>query len=247
MKRKLLFYGTTAILLLTVLIAMDRFKLYKEEKPPEPSITVNGQEIPIILGQYEWHGTKTKEINPIKAMAGMNPSKVKEKEILAVSFPSGFKPERIEISQVNAAPGMEKKKVVAHTMSIPKSLYMDRIYFKIKAKWEKGYSTYYVKIIIENLPPFNDFLSKNPEKLSVLAIVPRGESEKYDIPDDAKEKLDSFHISDDIEGLKKQYPELQTNMVPVYMIFNTESMQYVVADKKAFFSIIHDHELQVGN
>jgi hypothetical protein len=247
MKRRLLLYGTSALLLLTLLIAMDRFKLYKEEKPPVPSITVNGQEIPSILGQYDWHGTKTKEINPIKAMAGMNPSKVKEKEKLAVSFPAEFKPERIEISQVNASPSMKKKRVVAHTLSIPKSLYTDRTYFKIKAQWEKGYSTYYVKTIIEDLPPFNDFLSKNPEKLSVLAIVPRGESEKYDLPDEVKEKLDSFHLSDDIEGLKKKYPELLTNVTPVYMVFNSEFHQQTVMDEESLISTLKSHDVQQGN
>lgn len=33
MKRKLLIYGTVALLLLSVLIVMDHYKLYKEEKP----------------------------------------------------------------------------------------------------------------------------------------------------------------------------------------------------------------------
>ncbi|GAM15257.1 hypothetical protein SAMD00020551_3413 [Mesobacillus selenatarsenatis SF-1] len=240
MKRKLLFYGTTAILLLIVLIAMDRYKLYKEEKPPVPSITVNGQEIPSIVGQYDWHGTKTKKIEPIKAMAGMNPTKVKEKQTLEVSFPPELEPASMTISQVNSAPGLEKKTVQGNRMQIPKSLTQERIYFKIKAQWKKDYSTYYVKTDIEDLPPFYDFLSKDPGKLSVLAIVPRGESEKYDIPDEVKEKLDSFHISDDMESLKKQYPELLTNVTPVYMIFNSEFHQQTLQDKDQLIERVMD-------
>jgi hypothetical protein len=247
MKRKLLFYGTTALLLLTVLIAMDRYKLYKEEKPPIPHITVNGQEVPSKLGQYSWHGTKTKKIEPIKVMAGMNSKKVKEKQTLEVSFPPGLEPASLTISQVNTAPGLEKKSVEGNSMLIPKSLTMERIYFMIKAQWKKDYSTYYVKFDIEDLPPFYDFLSKDPEKLAVLAIVPRGESEKYDITDEVKEKLDSFHISDDMEGLKKQYPELHTNITPVYMIFNSEFHQQTVVDKDSLISSIQAHVLQVGN
>lgn len=240
MKRKLLIYGITAILLLTVLIAMDRYKLYKEEKPPIPQITVNGQEVPSILGQYSWHGTKTKKIEPIKVMAGMNPTKVKEKQTLEVSFPPELKPASMTISQVNTAPGLEKKSVEGNSMLIPKSLTQERIYFMIKAQWKKDYSTYYVKVDIEDLPPFYDFLSKDPEKLSVLAIVPRGESEKYDIPDEVKAKLDSFQISDDIEGLKKKYPELLTNVTPVYMIFNSEFHQQTVQDKETLINNVMD-------
>ncbi|MCM3666572.1 hypothetical protein M3204_19305 [Mesobacillus subterraneus] len=240
MKRKLLFYGTTALLILTVLIAMDRYKLYKEEKPPIPEITVNGQEVTSILGQYDWHGTKTKKIEPIKVMAGMNPTKVKEKQKLQVSFPPGLEPASMTISQVNTAPGLKKKSVEGNSMLIPKSLTPERIYFMIKAQWKKDYSTYYVKVDIEDLPLFYDFLSKDPEKLSVLAIVPRGESEKYDIPDEVKAKLDSFHISDDMEGLKKKYPELLTNLTPVYMIFNSEFHQQTVVDKETLINRVLD-------
>jgi hypothetical protein len=247
MKRKLLIYGTAAVITFFLLIAMDRYKLYKEEKPPLATITVDGKEIPSILGEYDWHGTKTKKIDPIKSMAGMNPSKVKEKETLEVSFPPELEPASITISQVNTAPGMEQVSVEGNSLSIPKNLYTDRTYFRIKAKWKTGFSTHYVKFEIENLLDFLDFLSKDPEKLSVLAIVPRGESEKYDIPDEVKEKIDSFHISDDIEALKKQYPELQSNITPVYLIFNTEFMQNAVVDKESLTSIINDHELQQGN
>jgi hypothetical protein len=243
MMKKLLIYGTAAVLLLSILIAMDRYKLYKEEKPPIPSITVNGQEIPSVLGQYDWHGTKTENIDPIKAMAGVNPSKVKERDRIEVSFSTEIEPESISISQVNAAPGMKKQKAKESTLPIPKSLTPERIYFKIKAEWKKGYSTYYVKTDIEDLPLFYDFLSKDPEKLSVLAIVPRGDSEKYDIPPDLKENLDSFQISDDLEGLKKKYPELLANITPVYMIFNTEFLQQSIQDKDKLIERLMDDGL----
>jgi hypothetical protein len=240
MKRKLLFYGTTAILLLTVLIAMDRYKLYKEEKPPIPQITVNGQDVPSILGQYNWHGTKTNKIEPIKVMAGMNPTKVKEKQTIEVTFPPEQEPESITISQVETAPGMEKQIVKGNSLSIPKNPYMERTYFKIKAKWDEEFSTYYVKLDIEELPPLYDFLSKDPEKLAVLAIVPRGESEKYDIPKELKQSLDSFQISDDLEELKKKHPELLINTTPIYLIFNTELLQHSVEDKDTLIRILMD-------
>jgi hypothetical protein len=81
------------------------------------------------------------------------------------------------------------------------------------------------------------------EKLSVLAIVPRGESEKYDIPDQVKAKLDSFHISDDINSLQERYPELTTNVTLVYMIFTNTHLAISVLDKEALFSIIMDDGL----
>lgn len=238
MKRKLLFYGTIAIFLLTVLIAMDRYKLYKEEKPPVPRITVDGQEIPSILGEYDWHGTKTKSVDPIKAMAGMNPAKVKEKQTLEVTFPPELKSARIEISQVRTLPGIDMKSVEGNIMTIPRNTHIETNYFKINAVWGKEFSTSYVKLDIEPLPAFYDFLSKTPEKLAVLAIVPHGESEKYDIPDELKQKLDSFHISDNLEELKKTHPDLLIHKTPIYLIFNTEFLMQTVEDKEALIRIL---------
>ncbi|WP_335377015.1 hypothetical protein [Bacillus sp. JJ1122] len=59
-------------------------------------------------------------------------------------------------------------------------------------------------------------MSKDENKPSVLAIVPCGDSEKYDIPDKFKQKLDTFHVSENPEGLMKEYPELFIPTVPVF-------------------------------
>lgn len=225
MKRKLIIYGAAAIVLLILLISMDHYKLYKEEKPPMPKITIGGEPIQTAMGSYSYHGTNVKANDPVKMMLDFTGEQVKEQQELVVSFPADAKPKKVTISQWNTVPGVEKKSGIGDSFTIPPSFSSQpnqKFYYKIKAEWEKDFSTYYVKLRIQDLPHFHEFLSKDPEKHSVLAIVPSGESEKYDIPEDLKQKLDSFHISDDIEALKKEYPEFQTTTVPYYKIFNTE-------------------------
>jgi hypothetical protein len=225
MRRKLVIYGAAAVVLLILLTSMDRYKLYKEEQPPIPEITVDGEPIQTVMGSYNYHGTKVNADDPVKMMLDIIGEQVKEEQKLVVSFPPDAKPKKITISQWNTVPGVEKKSDIGDSFTIPPSFSTQtdqKFYFKIKAEWEKDFSTYYVKLRIQDLPYFNEFLSKHPEKYSVLAIVPRGESEKYDIPEDLKQKLDSFRLSDDIEALKKEYPELQSTTVPYYKIFNTE-------------------------
>jgi hypothetical protein len=246
MKKKLLIYGTATVLFLSVLIAMDRYKLYKEEKPPLPVVKIEGKEIAVVTGGYNWHGIRQNSEEPIKLMAGTIPSKAKERQKLTVSFPADKKPKQIMINQVNSVPGADKLSAQSDSILIPKSQTVQNILFQITAGWDEefnSFSTYYINLAIEDLPNFFDFLSKDLEKLSVLAIVPRGESEKYDIPDEIKAKLDSFHLSDDIDGLKERYPELTTNVTPVYMIFNTTHLSISVLDKEALFSIILDDGL----
>jgi hypothetical protein len=245
-KKKILTYATVALLLMLILFIIDVYKLYKEEKPPIPEITLEGEPIQTVLGSYNYHGTKVKADDPVKMMLDFSGEQVKENQKLVVTFPADKKPKKITISQWNTVPGVEKKSGTGDTFTIPPSFSSQpdqKFYFKIKAEWEKDLSTYYVKLRIQDLPYFHEFFSRDPEKHSVLAIVPRGESEKYDIPEDLKNNLDSFHLSDDIETLKKEYPELQSTPIPYYMVFNTEFMVWSTPDKEELIRWLAELEL----
>lgn len=241
MKRKILIYGTAAFLLLTALLAMDRFKLYKEEKPPQPVVTVQGKEIPLKSGGYVWRGTKEAFADPIKKMADMEAVDVVQKQRLDVNFPADQQPESIIISQVNSVPGGEKMTEESSSIIIPRSQTSRPIHFQITASWDKdfnSFSTYYVKLQIEDLPDFYDFLSKDPKKLSILAIVPRGDSEKYELPEELKAKLAAFHISEDPEGLGQEYPEMSIPMVPIYLIFNSKELIMMTSNKEELLELL---------
>ena len=108
----------------------------------------------------------------------------------------------------------------------------------MKRKLFKSFSTYYVKLQIEDLPDFYDFLSKDPKKLSILAIVPRGDSEKYELPEDLKAKLAAFHISEDPEGLGQEYPEMSIPMVPIYLIFNSKELILMTSNKEELLELL---------
>lgn len=243
MKKKLLSYGTAAILIVLVLISVDRFKLYKEEKPPLPVVTIEGKEIPSVLGGYNWHRTKHAFENPINQMADMEATEVMQKDRLDVDFPGKQQPQSIIISQINSVPGGEKMAEESSSIIIPRSQTSRPIHFQITASWDKSFtsfSTYYVKLQIEDIPDFYDFLSKDKNKLSVLAIVPRGDSEKYDIPDEFTQKLDAFHISEDPEVLMKEYPEMFIPTVPVYLVFNDKELVFLYSTKEELLKLFTD-------
>jgi hypothetical protein len=246
MKRKLAIYTAAATLILVAIVLLDRYKVYKEEKPPFPAVTVEGDELPVILGGYDWHGNKIRyEKGPLKGMAKMEASPVREKQRLDVTFPAGQEPESIIISQVNSVPGGEKLAEQSSSLIIPKSSTTQPIHFQITALWNEdmtSFSTYYIKLDIQDLPKFHDFLSKDPNKLSVLAVVPQGGSEKDDIPEDLKTKLDSYQISENPEGLTAEYPELPIYSVPTYFVFNSETLIFEATYKEFLIQMLQDYE-----
>jgi hypothetical protein len=151
MKKKLLIYGTAAILIVLSLLVMDRVKLYKEEKPPLPVVTVEGKEIPSVLGGYNWHGNKVNFENPVKQLADMDAADVVQRERLDVRFPADQQPKSIIINQVNSVPGGEKMAEESSNILIPKSHTSQPIHFQITASWDKdfnSFSTYYIKLQI---------------------------------------------------------------------------------------------------
>lgn len=142
MKKKLLSYGTAAILIVLVLISVDSFQLYKEEKPPLPIVTIEGREIPSVLGGYNWHGAKHAFENPINQMADMEASEVMQKDRLDADFPGKQQPQSIIISQVNSVPGGEKMTVESSSIIIPRSQTSRPIHFQITASWDKSFTSF---------------------------------------------------------------------------------------------------------
>lgn len=124
---------------------------------------------------------------------------------------------------------------------IPKSHTSQPFHFQITASWDKdfnSFSTYYVKLQIEDLPDFYNFLSKSKDKLSVLAIVPRGDSEKYDIPVEFKQKLEEFRISENPERLTQEYPEMFIPMVPIYLVFDDKEFIVMYGTKEELLKFL---------
>lgn len=175
-----------AFLLMLILFMIDKYKLYKEEKPPIPAVSVDGKQVEAITGTYNWNGTRVKAEEPVKLMLDVSGTRVESLQTLTVYFPGDKQPKKITISQWNTVPGIEKKSEVGDTFAIPISYSShpnQAFYYKISAEWEKNYSNYYVKLHIQDKRfAFQDFLAKQSGKQSVLAIVPRGGELKYGLP-----------------------------------------------------------------
>ncbi|MEH7443071.1 hypothetical protein V7201_12260 [Bacillus sp. JJ1122] len=223
----------------------DKYKLYKEEKPPIPEVSVDGKQVEAVTGTYKWNGTKVKADEPVKLMLDISGTKVESLQKLNVSFPGDNQPKKITISQWNTVPGLEKRSEVGDTFTIPISYSThpnQSFYYIISAEWEKNYSHYYVKLHIQDKRwAFKDFLAKQSGKQSVLAIVPRGGELKYGLPSDLIKKLDSYHLYIGLEELKKSYPEITATTTPVYYLFSSTSLLQTFDDPALLIKNLEDH------
>lgn len=228
-----------------ILFSIDVYKLYTEEKPPIPAVTVDGKQIEAVTGTYKWNGTKIKANDPVKLMLDIPGAKVESLQQLNVSFAGEEQPKKITISQWNTIPGLEKKSETGDTFTIPTSYSThpnQAFYYKINAEWGKNYSTYYLKLHVQDKRiPFIDFLSKKAGKQSVVAIVPRGGELEYDLPGDLINTLDSYHFYIGLDDIKKQYPEITATTTPVYYLFSSTSLLQTFEDKELLIKALEDH------
>ena len=236
---------TVAFLLTLILFVIDGYKLYTEEKPPIPAVSVDGKQVEAVTSTYKWNGTKVKADEPVKLMLDIPGTKVESLQKLTVAFPGEEQPKKITISQWNTVPGLEKRSEVGDTFTIPISYSThpnQAFYYKISAEWEKNYSNYYVKLHIEDkLFPFRDFLAKQDGKRSVLAIVPIGGEAKYGLPSDLIKTLDSYHFYIGLEEVKKSYPEITATTTPIYYLFSSTSLLQTFDDRDLLIRTLEDH------
>jgi hypothetical protein len=242
-KKKIITYGTVAFLLMLILFIIDVYKLYTEEKPPVPAVSVDGKQIEAVTGTYKWNGTKVKADEPVKLMIDLDGEKVDSQQKLKVTFPGKDQPKKITISQWNTIPGLEKLSQTGSTLTIPNSHAQPTLasYYKIKAEWDSNYSTYYVKLHVHDINiPFVDFLSKEAGKLSVLAILPSDNMSQYQLPSEIIKKLDDYQISTDLEEMKRNHPEIRASSTPIYYVFSSVSMIQSFDDKESIISMLED-------
>lgn len=99
-KNKLIKWGIGFFVTLTILLISDNWKLYKEEKPPTPKISVEGREAPLVLYDYVWNGTektiKLTQSSLLNATKSVEPLSIHPYSELEVSFSE--KPNKLSIS-----------------------------------------------------------------------------------------------------------------------------------------------------
>lgn len=105
---KLIKWGVGFLITLAILLVFDKWKLYKEEKPPTPQISVEGMEAPVVLYDYVWNGTeitnKLTQSSLLNSTESVEPLTINPYSELEVSFSE--KPNKLSISRWET--GIEK-------------------------------------------------------------------------------------------------------------------------------------------
>ncbi|WLR57351.1 hypothetical protein LC048_11115 [Mesobacillus subterraneus] len=234
MKKKMLMYGTGFVLLFLILFALDKYKIYREEEPPVPEVSVEGVSINAHPGPYDWRGSKRNTENPVEMLAGVSGDKVKEDNILTIAFPEGSQPKKISVSEWDSFTKEQTDYDYREGFPIPYS-YKSRgiVYLIINAEWKNDSVSYYLKLNVEQ-NYYGDMLAKKEGALTAMAVVPSGEGANYDLPAEVKKRLEKFEIYDDIEFVKEEFAGLSSwvpSTIPMYFVFNNAEVAFTAKDK----------------
>lgn len=89
--QRLILWGSAAVLIIMAMLYFDREKVFKEEKPPMPVITVGDTEVQAIMGSYRWNdGLVEKEMKDISK--SLKYQEVPVNEEMRIEFPEGEEP-----------------------------------------------------------------------------------------------------------------------------------------------------------
>lgn len=234
MKKKMLMYGTSFVILFLFLFALDKYKIYKEEEPPIPEISVEGVSMTAHIGPYDWRGSKKNAENPVEMLAGLPGDEVKEDNILTIAFPEGGQPKEITISEWDSFSKEQTDYEYLDGFPVPYSQKsMGIVYLIIKAEWKNDSVSYYLKLNVEQ-NYYGGMLAKKEGALTAMAVVPSGEGANYDLPAEVKKPLERFEIYDNIEFVKEEFPGLSSwapSTIPMYFVFNNEDVAFTAKDK----------------
>lgn len=217
-------WGLGFLITLTILLIFDKWKLYKEEKPPTPEINVEGREAPLVLYDYVWNGTeKTNKLTQsslLNATKSVEPLSINPYSELEVSFSE--KPDKLSISRW--APGIEKGTNEQEKSSYYISNRIGTGFYIVRAEWDEGKATYITKLNTEKIVSYQEFLSPKEGGYTVIGFDVRSASglelSRYFLT----AKIRGGVIPGELEYLKRAYPELNLKKLPTYYVLEQENV-----------------------
>jgi hypothetical protein len=241
MTKKSLKWGIGAIALLAILLSFDKWKLYKEEKPPFPEIVSEGKEAQAVLFDYSWNGTDTSKVlnkaNLSDSLESMEALPVGPFADLAVSFPE--KPDLISISAWE--PRLEEE---IYKQDGPVFHFTNRpgtVTLVIKAEWNKGKATYLTRVKTEKTVSYQELLDPDKEVQTIIGFAASGSSSIKFSQKKSGDRFASGYISGELDYLKKVYHELELNELPAYFVFNQEKVVFRTNNMEELESYISEH------
>ncbi len=241
MTKKSLKWGIGAIVLLAILLSFDKWKLYKEEKPPLPEIVADGKEASALLFDYSWNGTdRFKALNKANlsdSLESMEALPVGPFSDLAVSFPE--KPDRMTISAWD--PRLEEEIYKQDGAAYNFTNRPGTVTLVIKAEWNKGRATYLTRVETEKIVSYQELLAPDKEVQTVIGFAASNSSSLAFANKQTGDRFASGYISGELDYLQKAYPELELNELPSYFVFKQEKIVYRTTDMQELKSYISKH------
>lgn len=229
-----------------VMFYFDKQKVYKEEKPPIPVVSLGEQPTQVFLGSYTWNdGEVNKELADLKEV---NFKRVEYRDQLHIDFPEGNEPLYLSKGAYDPTgkatypiPSMFNDENVSFLGNYPSVLTLS-----LKAFWKNGRrAEYIVPLNVEANPPEKEYLPVNKGFYSLLGVY-SGESEidtkiRQQISEASPNFLMETKGNVHLEMARNYYPELQISSAPMYLLFNQEKEVFRTDSVDPLLQYIKDH------
>jgi hypothetical protein len=224
--KKRILWGIGIFAVFLVMLYFDKQKVYMEEKPPIPTVSVGEQKIQPVLGTYKWNGEKVeKELMDLTKTLDYRSVEYRDK--LRIHFPGDEKP--LFIAKGN----YHNNELYINSYY---SLFEEDDYYlsnyssietlSLHAYWKNGKrAEYIIPLNIRQVNPKKDYLAHNKGFHSLL-LIGDVESDGQSVIDELHTEFPTFlletHGYIDFETAKKLYPELYVEKDPSYILFDQE-------------------------
>ncbi|MCM3600973.1 hypothetical protein M3175_09540 [Robertmurraya korlensis] len=244
--KKVLLWVVGLTMVTGVMIYFDKQKVYKEEKPPIPVVSLGEQQTEVFLGSYTWNdGEVKKELADLKEV---NFKRVEYRDQLHIDFPEGKEPLYLSKGAYDPTgkakypiPSMFNDENVSFLGNYPSVLTLS-----LKAFWKNGRrAEYIVPLNVEANPPEKEYLPVNKGFYSLLGVY-SGESEidttiRQQISEASPNFLMETKGNVHLEMARNYYPELQIHSAPMYLLFNQEKEVFRTDSVEPLLRYIKDH------
>ncbi len=235
-RQRLILWGSAAVMIIMAMLYFDREKVYKEEKPPMPVITVGDVEVQARLGSYRWNdGMMEKELKDISKSLKYQP--VQGNEEFKIEFPKGEEPVyfarglRNPNGQFYGANGLYGNDYIYNASDI--------ITFNIKAYWKNGKrADYFIPIQVREVE-LKEYYATFIGAYSILLI-----NENVADAERAENELRKEFLNTPTFlkfGNKHSYPELNIEQSQAYLLFDHKRELFRANDVGAMKNYIKDH------
>jgi hypothetical protein len=242
--KKTLFWLFGITIAIMVMFYFDQKKVYKEEKPPVPVVSLGEQQTEVFLGSYSWNdGMVKKEFADLE---DVNFKSVEYREQLHIDFPEGKEP--LYIARGAYGPSGKVTYPIPFLFNEDYGAFLGNypsvLTLSLKAFWKNGKRAEYIVPlnVKENLPE-KEYLPINKGFYSLLSVY-QGDSDIHYVNQQIFSEHPHFlmeYNGVNLELAKKEYAELQIENAPMYILFDQEKEVFRTDSEESLMQYIKEN------